>query len=141
MWKKYTYLLLFALSFMACNDHLSLETNFDFEVSVLPYYTTVVLNEPVELRLEIKGRENNYDGTEYFMRYFQYTGKGTLEDETGIVFIPNDAYPMYKKPFRFYFTPTSGQQHQLELTFYDSFENTHILTFNFTIEEEPQTEE
>jgi hypothetical protein len=72
------------------------------------------------------------------MRYFQYTGKGTLVDETGVIFVPNDAYRVYKKPFRFYFTPTAGGQHQLELTFYDSFENIHALTFNFTIEEETE---
>jgi uncharacterized protein (DUF58 family) len=129
------------LLFTACNDSLSIQTNFDFEVSVLPYYTNVSINEPVELRLEIRSsKDGHYSGTEYFMRYFQYAGKGSLVDETGIVFIPNDVYTVYKKLFRFYFTPTSGQQHQLELTFYDSFENTHILTFNFTIEEE-KTEE
>jgi hypothetical protein len=139
MWKKCTYLLL-ALLFTACDDSLSLQTNFDFEVTVLPYYTNISPNEEVELRLEIKSPDGSYDGTEYFMRYFQYTGKGTLVDETGVIFIPNDAYQVHKKPFRFYFTPTSGRQHQLELTFFDSFGNIHSLTFNFTIEEE-NTEE
>jgi uncharacterized protein (DUF58 family) len=138
MWKKYIYLSLLALLLSACNDSLSLQTNFDFEVSVLPYYTNISANETVELRLEIKSIDGNYDKTEYFMRYFQYTGKGTLLDETGTVFAPNDTYQVYKKPFRFYFTPLSGQQHQLELTFYDSFENIHTLTFNFTIEEETE---
>jgi hypothetical protein len=133
--------LLAVLLLIACDDSLSVQTNFDFEVSVLPYYTTIQLNEPVELRLEIKStKDGSYDGTEYFMRYFQHTGKGTLVDETGVVFIPNDTYRVYKKPFRFYFTPTSRQQHQVELTFYDSFENTHVFTLNFTIEEE-KTEE
>jgi uncharacterized protein (DUF58 family) len=136
MWKKYISLTVAMLSFIACDNSLSLQTNFDFEVSVLPYYTNIQINEPVELRLEIKSKDGNYNGTEYFMRYFQYTGKGTLVDETGAVFIPNDAYQVYRKPFRFYFTPTSGQQHQVELTFYDSFENMHALTLNFTIEEE-----
>jgi hypothetical protein len=141
MWKKYSYITLLLLTATACNDELSIRTNFDFEVSVLPYYTTVAINEPVELRLEIKSsKDGSYDDTKYFMRYFQYTGKGTLVEETGVVFIPNDAYPVYKKPFRFYFTPTSGQTHQLELTFYDSFENIHALTLNFTTEEEPTEE-
>jgi hypothetical protein len=136
MWKKYSYISLLLLTATACNDELSIRTNFDFEVSVLPYYTTVTINEPVELRLEIKSsKDGHYDSTKYFMRYFQYTGKGILVDETGIVFIPNDTYQVYRKPFRFYFTPTSGQQHQLELTFYDSFENIHALTLNFTTEE------
>jgi hypothetical protein len=129
------------LLFIACDDSLSVQTNFDFEVTVLPYYTTISTSETVELRIEIKSNGGHYDGTEYFMRYFQYAGKGTLTDETGTVFIPNDAYRVYKKPFRFYFTPTSGQQHQLELTFYDSFENIHVLTFNFSIEEEKTEEE
>ncbi|MDR2409723.1 MAG: DUF3872 domain-containing protein [Bacteroidales bacterium] len=140
MWKKCTYLLLPAFLLVACNDSLSLQTNFDFEVSVLPYYTTISANETVELRLEIKSNGGHYEGTEYFMRYFQHTGKGTLVDETGAVFVPNDAYRVYKKPFRFYFTPASGQQHQLELTFYDSFGNIHILTFNFAIEAEETAE-
>jgi uncharacterized protein (DUF58 family) len=138
MWKKCTYLSLLALLFFACTDSLSLQINFDFEVTSLPYYTNISLGEAVELRLEITSKEGSYDSTEYFMRYFQYTGKGILVDETGIVFIPNDAYQVYKKPFRFYFTPTSGQQHQLELTFYDSFKNTHTLILNFTIEEETE---
>jgi hypothetical protein len=136
MWKKHLYISLAVVLFTACNDSLSIQTNFDFEVSVLPYYTNISINESVELRLEIKSsQDGHYEGTEYFMRYFQYAGKGTLVDETGVVFVPNDAYPVYKRPFRFYFTPTSGQQHQLELTFYDSFENTHVLILNFTIEE------
>jgi hypothetical protein len=136
MWKKHLYISLAVLLFTACNDSLSIQTNFDFEISIFPYYTNVSINESVELRLEIKSSKvGYYEGAEYFMRYFQYAGKGTLVDETGAVFIPNDAYRVYKKPFRFYFTPAAGQQHQLELTFYDSFENTHVLILNFTVEE------
>ncbi len=133
---RYYLFLSLVIIVTACNDGLQLQTDFDFEVTCLPYHTTLSQNEQVELRLEIKSIGGNYENTQYFMRYFQYTGKGTLTSESGQVFVPNDAYDMQKQPFRFYFTPQLGEQHQVELTFYDSFNHEHILMFNFTIEEE-----
>jgi hypothetical protein len=78
--------------------------------------------------------EGAYDSTKYYLRYFQYQGKGTLSDEQDRVFVPNDSYLLPKKEFRLYFMPKSGQSHQVELTFYDSFKHIHPVTLVFNIE-------
>jgi hypothetical protein len=126
--------------FAACESSLEVQTEFDFEVELLPVPSAVALNEQVEIRFSIKGVGGSYDSTKYFLRYFQYAGKGTLSSEDGLAFVPNDAYLLPKKVFRLYFSPLSGAQHQLGLTFYDSFDHRHEVELNFGVENEDVTE-
>jgi hypothetical protein len=55
-----------------------------------------------------------------------------------LAFIPNDAYRLERKVFRLYFAPLSGTQHQLGLTFYDSFEHYHEVELTFGVEAEEE---
>jgi hypothetical protein len=121
---------------VACDASLDLQKDFDFEVELLPIPSTVALGEQVEMRFTIKPVGGSYDSTKYFVRYFQYAGKGTLSNEEGLAFVPNDSYLLEKKIFRLYFSPQSGAQHQLGLTFYDSFDHRHEVELNFASEEE-----
>jgi len=88
------------------------------------------------MRFTIVGIEGSYDSTRYYLRYFQYQGKGMVADESGQSFIPNDLYEMVGRQFRLYFTPTAGSEHQLELTFIDSYKHKHALELSFAIEED-----
>jgi hypothetical protein len=121
---------------VACDASLDLQRDFDFEVELLPVPSAVALDEQVEMRFTIRSVGGSYDSTRYYMRYFQYSGKGTLNNEDGLVFVPNDAYLLPKKVFRLYFVPQSGSQHQLGLTFYDSFEHRHEVELSFVSEEQ-----
>ncbi|GHT72996.1 hypothetical protein FACS189456_2840 [Bacteroidia bacterium] len=103
---------------------------------MLPVPSTVRLNEQVEMRFTITCIDGSYDSTKYYLRYFQYAGKGTISDEAGQVFFSNDAYLLPNKVFRLYFVPTLGTAHQLELTFYDTFNHKHPVELSFTIEQE-----
>ncbi|MDR1225752.1 MAG: DUF3872 domain-containing protein, partial [Prevotellaceae bacterium] len=115
----------------ACDASLEVQTDFDFEIELLPVPSSVMPGEQVELRFTIEGAEGSYDSTKYYVRYFQYSGRGTLSSEDGLAFVPNDAYRLPKKVFRLYFAPLSGSQHQLGLTFYDSFDHRHEVELNF----------
>jgi hypothetical protein len=130
------FVLLAALLLAACDGtDLTLQTDFDFEVEMLPVPPTVTLNEAVEMRFELTHVGGRYDSTAYYVRYFQYEGKGTLADEGGIAFVPNDAYRLTKENFRLYFTATKGDNHTLELVFFDSFKHRHQVDLNFGVEE------
>jgi hypothetical protein len=122
----------------ACDASLDLQRDFDFEVELLPVPSTVMPGEQAEMRFTIKSVGGSYDSTKYFVRYFQHSGKGTLSSEDGLTFTPNDAYLLPRKVFRLYFAPLSGSQHQLGLTFYDSFDHRHEVELNFA--SEPQQE-
>jgi hypothetical protein len=135
-WGRFVALLLCGL--VACDTSLDLQKDFDFEVELLPVPSTVAVNEQVEMRFTIKPVGGSYDSTKYFVRYFQYAGKGTLSNEEGLAFVPNDAYVLPKKIFRLYFSTQSGAQHQLGLTFYDSFDHRHEVELNFASEEEEE---
>jgi hypothetical protein len=126
--------------FAACDASLSLQTDFDFELELLPVPSSVMPGEQVEMRFSIRGVGGSYDSTKHYVRYFQHSGRGTLSNEDGLTFVPNDAYLLPKKVFRLYFAPLSGSQHQLALTFYDSFDHRHEVELNFAGESDDVAE-
>ena len=119
-----------------CTDNFKVKTDFDFEVELLPVPSAIKINEQAEMRFTIVGVGGSYDSAKYYLRYFQYSGRGTLADEAGQTFVPNDSYLLPKKQFRLYFTAAAGSQHQLELTFYDNFNHRHPVELTFGIEQE-----
>lgn len=116
----------------SCSDKISIKKDFDFEVKVLPYHSTLELNETVELRCTILPVGGNYDKNDYQIRYFQYEGKGSFANAQGIVFLPNDLYSLPSKEFRLYFTPTSGESHRLVVVIIDGFGKEKTLDFTFS---------
>lgn len=134
--RKWRFAVLMLCGLIACNTSLDLQKDFDFEVELLPVPGNIAPGEQVEMRFTIKSVEGSYDSTKYYLRYFQYSGKGTLSNEDGLALMPNDSYLLAKKIFRLYFVPLSGAQHQLGLTFYDSFDHRHEVELNFAVETE-----
>jgi hypothetical protein len=121
----------------ACDDgQLSLQTDFDFAVELLPVPGAVALGEQVEMRFALVRAGGRYDSARYYVRYFQHAGRGLLTDEGGRAFVPNDAYRLPKETFRLYFQPTKGDSHALELVFFDSFNHRHQVDLSFTVEQE-----
>jgi hypothetical protein len=125
------------LSLSSCNDRLGVKQNFDFEVTHLPYKSAdVQLYEVIEIRFAIKSIEGAYNGTKYYLRYFQFTGSGNLTDERGIPFYLNDTYEVPNKTFRLYFTPQNGQQHSLTIVFSDSWGHEKSVDIDVSLIEE-----
>lgn len=53
----------------------------------------IVQGETAEIRCQLV-KEGNYDGSRFFIRYFQTDGKGELRIDDGTVLLPNDLYPL-----------------------------------------------
>ena len=59
------------------DDELEIQNDFPFEVNVMPVPKDIVNGQTVEIRIAIQ-RTGNYSNTQYFLRYFQFDGQGTL---------------------------------------------------------------
>ena len=73
----------------------------------------------------------NYSHAKYYVRYFQYDGKGTLTLD-GRTLLPNDSYELKRTEFRMYYTSGCEDQQVIDLTFYDTFKNQVEITFAFS---------
>ena len=69
-----------SVTLVSCNkdDELEIQNNFPFEVNVMPVPKDVANGQTVEIRITIQ-RTGNYSNTQYFLRYFQFDGQGTLQ--------------------------------------------------------------
>ncbi len=72
----------------SCEDDLDIQTNYPFEVEVMPVPTRVVRGQTVEIRCHL-AKEGDYKNTLYTIRWFLYDGTGSLRMENGTVLQPN----------------------------------------------------
>ena len=84
----------------------------------------------VEIRLTILST-GNYSNTQYFIRYFQFDGQGTLQYYEEPPYLPNDLYPLQAKQFRLYYTSKSTVSQSFEVWILDNFGNEKQLSFEF----------
>lgn len=80
----------------ACNDSLYFQHAYPFTVETLPVPKKLKVSETTEIRSQLV-RGGDYQPTTYQMRYFQPDSKGKLEMDNGMVFLPNDLYPLEKE--------------------------------------------
>lgn len=121
-----------SLTLVSCTkeDHLEIQNNFPFEVSVMPIPKEVSIGETVEIRITIQP-EGNYDSTQYYLRYFQFDGAGTLQYYNETPYLPNDLYYLPKKQFRLYYTSQSTVSQSFDVWISDHFGNERELKFHF----------
>jgi hypothetical protein len=135
--KAFTLLLISVIVIVfaiGCSKDLQIKHDYDFNVTCLPVPASLEKNEAAEMRIEILRDSGRYDSTTYYVRYFQYEGKGSLRFDNGETLFPNDSYRLDRNIFRMYFLPNpTYASHQIELTFYDSYRHEHPLTFNFNV--------
>ena len=81
-------------------------------------------------------RVPSWKETEYFIRYFQPTGKGELRLEDGTVLLPNDLYPLPGETFRLYYRSLCTDQQTIDIYIVDSFNQTVTKSFSFNNETE-----
>ena len=123
--------------FTSCKKELDVQQNFPFEVKVLPVPKSIGKTDTVEIRCELRS-PYQYDENRYFIRYFQYEGKGSLRTSLqGEVLLVNDVYPLASKgAFRLYYTSASEANQSLSVWISDSFGNEQKLDFEFNAKKE-----
>jgi len=121
-----------SVTLVSCNkdDDLEIQNDFPFEVNVMPVPKDVANGQTVEIRLTIQ-RTGNYSNTQYYLRYFQFDGKGTLRYYDEPPYLPNDLYPLQAEHFRLYYTSNSTVSQSFEVVISDSFGNEKQLSFDF----------
>ena len=123
--------LISTVIFLSCNkDELEIQNDFPFEVKVMPVPKEIANGSTVEIRITIQ-RTGNYNNTQYYLRYFQFDGQGTLRYYDEPPYLPNDLYSLPTEQFRLYYTSTSAVSQSFEVWISDSFGNEKQLSFQF----------
>ncbi len=121
-----------SVTLVSCSkdDELEIQNDFPFEVNVMPVPKDVANGQTVEIRITIQ-RIGNYTGTQYYLRYFQFDGTGTLRYYDEPPYLPNDLYPLPTEQFRLYYTSASTVSQSFEVWISDSFGNEKQISFQF----------
>ncbi|SFW67289.1 DUF3872 domain-containing protein [Chitinophaga sancti] len=121
-----------SVTLVSCSkdDELEIQNDFPFEIKVMPVPKDVANGETVEIRVTIQ-RAGNYSNTQYFLRYFQFDGQGTLRHYDDPPYLPNDLYQLPTEEFRLYYTSTSAVSQSFDVWISDSFGNEKQVTFQF----------
>ncbi|GEM63869.1 hypothetical protein SF1_18510 [Sphingobacterium faecium NBRC 15299] len=96
----------------------------------MPVPKALAINHSVEIRVSIKSA-GTYNGTDYFIRYFQYDGEGQLKCYDDPSYQPNDLYPIPSEEFRLYYTSLSTVSEAFSIWISDSFGNEKEVKFEF----------
>ena len=124
-------ILISSITLISCNkDELEIQNDFPFEVKVMPVPKEIANGSTVEIRITIQ-RTGNYNDTQYYLRYFQFDGQGTLAYHDDPPYLPNDLYPLPTEEFRLYYTSTSTVSQSLEIWISDNFGNEKQMSFQF----------
>ena len=127
----YVLLAILINSVTSCGkDELEIQDDFPFEVKVMPVPKEIANGNSVEIRLTIQPT-GNYSNTQYFIRYFQFDGQGTLQYYDEQPYLPNDLYPLQAKQFRLYYTSGSTVSQSFDVWISDNFGNERQLNFEF----------
>lgn len=127
------YVLLAILTtLVSCSkdDALEIQNDFPFEVKLMPIPKDISNGQTVEIRITIQ-RKGNYSNTQYFIRYFQFDGQGTLRYYNEPPYLPNDLYSLPTEQFRLYYTSTSVMSQSFDVWISDSFGNEKKVSFQF----------
>ena len=125
-------LLTFTCLFTSCSndDELAIHNDLPFEINVMPAPKDVANGQTIEIRITIQ-RTGNYHYTQYYLRYFQFDGQGTLRYYDDDPYLPNDLYPLAKEQFRLYYTSVSTVSQTFDVWISDSFGNEKQVSFQF----------
>jgi hypothetical protein len=128
----YTLLLLamVCVSFSCSYDDLDIRQDYLFDLVTMPVQKKIMQGETTEIRCQIV-REGEYSGAKYYIRFFQPDGEGVLKLDDGMVFKPNDLYPLSKMTFRLYYTSECSDQQTIDVYIEDNFGRVVQKTFSF----------
>lgn len=127
-------LILAGFCLSSCDRTLDVQTVFPFEVETMPVRKDIGKGETVEIRCLLKS-EGNFSGTRYTIRYFQPEGEGELSLD-GVVFNPNDRYPLESKSFKLYYTSRFTDRQLIDIYIEDNYGQLQHLSFDFNSNKE-----
>lgn len=122
---------------LACHRELDVQQSYDFALQTMPVQKDIKKGETVEIRCSLR-RGGNFADTKYTLRYFQPEGKGILKMDDGLVFKPNDRYPLTKEEFRLYYTSQSADRQTIDVYIEDNLGKVQQLTFSFNHKKEEE---
>ncbi|MFP3596893.1 DUF3872 domain-containing protein [Chryseobacterium sp. SIMBA_029] len=127
-----TVVLMFSCTIISCDKELDIQTDFPFDVEVMPVPKTIGKGEMVTIRCNIK-TEGNYDGTKYYIRYFQFDGAGKLilGNQNKLTLSPNDSYYLLKQEFRLYYISESDVTQAFDIWVFDNTGHEKKISFQF----------
>ncbi|MNS83191.1 hypothetical protein D3C72_1169690 [compost metagenome] len=127
----YVLLAILISSVTSCSrNELEIQNDLTFEIKMMPVPKEIAIGNTVEIRLTIQPT-GNYSNTQYFIRYFQFDGQGTLKYYDAPPYLPNDLYQLPTKQFRLYYTSHSTVSQSFDVWISDNFGNEKQLSFEF----------
>ncbi len=139
----FLYTLLLAAIVCACSDELDITQKYAFDLLTMPYPKKIIQGETAEIRCTV-AKEGDYSEAEFFIRYFQTDGKGSLRLDDGRFLTPNDLFPLTNDVFCLYYTSQSTDQQNIDVYIEDNFGQVVQKTFSFqneSIEEKNKPQE
>lgn len=121
------------LMFVACDDKLDVKQAYNYDLETMPVQKRITAGETAEIRCTLV-KEGDYKGVSFTIRYFQPDGKGELRMDDGLLFEPNDRYPLDRTSFRLYYTSHSTDQQKIDIYIEDNFGQCVQKSFSFTNE-------
>lgn len=135
---RYLILIVLGVFLLACNDKLDIFQKYKFVLETMPVPIKIQMDETIEIRCKIV-KEGYFDKTKFHIRYFQPDGKGILK-LNGLIFTPNDLYPLNNDLFRLYYTSQCTDQQKIDLYIEDNFGQIYQKSFSFTNYSEEKNE-
>nr|WP_257621480.1 DUF3872 domain-containing protein [Chryseobacterium sp. NKUCC03_KSP] len=124
-------MILFELILSSCaTDEIEIQQNFPFELQMMPIPKDIANGETIEIRLKIIPK-GSFSETQYYLRYFQFDGNGTLQYYQDPPYLPNDEYQVGEKEFKLYYTSNSMVSQSFDVWIFDSFGNEKYINFQF----------
>jgi len=130
MKKILLYLMLVAGIGYSCNDEISINQVYKFDLEVLPVPKRIKKDETIEIRCKIV-KEGNYADARYFIRYFQPDGEGELRLDDGRQLTPNDLFPLKNETFYLYYTSRCTDQQAIDVYIEDNQWQMVYKSFSF----------
>lgn len=114
----------------ACDSQLDVQQTYPFTLETMPVQKRLAVGATAEIRCTLV-REGEYADARYTIRYFQPDGKGELRMDDGMVFLPNDRYPLERFSFRLYYTSRSDDQQTIDIYIEDNMGQVVQKSFTF----------
>ncbi|MDR0429101.1 MAG: DUF3872 domain-containing protein [Tannerellaceae bacterium] len=131
------WLVAMMLLALACSDDLDIRTRYLFDLETMPVQKKIIQGETAEIRCQIV-KEGDYKENRFYIRYFQPDGKGELRMDDGMLFAPNDHYPLERTEFRLYYTSRSSDQQKIDIYIEDNFGQVVQKSFSWQNEVEEE---
>ena len=133
------WLAAIVLMFVACSEDLDVKQAYSFDLETMPVQKNIVAGETAEIRCTLV-REGEYSDVKFTIRYFQPDGVGELRMDDGMLFAPNDRYPLDRTEFRMYYTSLGTERQSIDVYIEDNFGQVVQKSFSWQNENDKDEE-